>query len=333
MRVTQAVPLVDRQGRIVDDLRISVTDRCNFRCVYCMPEEGLDWVHKTKLLSFEEITRVARVFVGLGVRTIRLTGGEPTLRKDLPALVAMIKAIDATLDIAMTTNGFLMDELAAPLAAAGLNRVNISLDSLMRHRFAEITRRDALDRVMGGITASEAAGLGPIKINCVVVRGRNEDEVVDFARLARETGHEVRFIEFMPLDADKTWDRSHVVSQEEIISQIHETFPLEPVVRGHEPASVWRFADGAKGGVGVIPSVSAPFCDNCNRVRITADGQLRTCLFSVKETDLRMLLRQGRTDEEIESQIRASVWVKEPGHKINDADFVRPERSMSMIGG
>lgn len=310
-----------------------MTDRCNFRCVYCMPEEGLDWVHKTKLLSFEEITRVARIFVALGVRTIRLTGGEPTLRKDLPALVAMIKDIDPGLDIAMTTNGFLMDELALPLATAGLNRVNISLDSLMRHRFAEITRRDALDRVIGGIEASEAAGLGPIKINCVVIRGRNEDEVVDFARLARDTGHEVRFIEFMPLDADKNWDRGQVVSQEEIIGQIEKSFPLVPVGRGNEPATVWRFADGAPGGVGVIPSVTAPFCDSCNRVRITADGQLRTCLFSVRETDIRKLLRQGATDEEIVSQIRGSVWVKEPGHKINDADFVRPERSMSMIGG
>lgn len=328
-----ASPLIDTFGRVVDDLRISVTDRCNFRCVYCMPEEGLEWLHKSKLLSFEEITRVAAVFVELGVRTIRLTGGEPTLRRELPVLVAMLADLHPELDLAMTTNGFLLDELARPLADAGLRRVNVSVDSLMRHRFHEITRRDALDRVMAGVRAAEAAGLGPIKLNCVVVRGANEDEVVDFARLARETGWEVRFIEFMPLDADRTWERSQVVSQEEIIGAIGSVFDLKPVVRGPEPATVWRFADGAPGSVGVIPSVSAPFCDSCNRVRITADGQLRTCLFSIKETDLRALVRGGATDVEIAEGIRASVWMKEAGHRINEPDFVRPKRSMSMIGG
>lgn len=328
-----ASPLIDTFGRVVDDLRISVTDRCNFRCVYCMPEEGLEWLHKSKLLSFEEITRVAAVFVELGVRTIRLTGGEPTLRRELPVLVAMLADLHPELDLAMTTNGFLLDELARPLADAGLRRVNVSVDSLMRHRFHEITRRDALDRVMAGVRAAEAAGLGPIKLNCVVVRGANEDEVVDFARLARETGWEVRFIEFMPLDADRTWERSQVVSQEEIIGAIGSVFDLKPVVRGPEPATVWRFADGAPGSVGVIPSVSAPFCGSCNRVRITADGQLRTCLFSIKETDLRALVRGGATDVEIAEGIRASVWMKEAGHRINEPDFVRPKRSMSMIGG
>ena len=328
-----APPLIDTFGRVVDDLRISVTDRCNFRCVYCMPEEGLEWLHKSKLLSFEEITRVAAVFVELGVRTIRLTGGEPTLRRELPSLVAMLADLHPELDLAMTTNGFLLDELAQLLADAGLRRVNVSVDSLMRHRFHEITRRDALDRVMAGVRAAEAAGLGPIKLNCVVVRGANDDEVFNFARLARETGWEVRFIEFMPLDADRTWERSQVVSQEEIIAAIEGVFDLEPVVRGPEPATVWRFADGSPGSVGVIPSVSAPFCDNCNRVRITADGQLRTCLFSIKETDLRALVRGGATNGEIAEAIRGSVWVKEAGHRINEPDFVRPKRSMSMIGG
>lgn len=325
--------LVDHFGRVADDLRISVTDRCNFRCVYCMPEEGLDWLHKAKLLTFEEITRVATVFHSLGVRTFRLTGGEPTLRRDLPNLVRMLRGIDSGIDIAMTTNGFLMNELAGPLADAGLNRVNVSIDSLMAHRFAEITRRDAIDRVLLGLEASEKAGLGPIKLNCVVVRGTNEDEVVDFARFARKTGYEVRFIEFMPLDADRTWERSNVVSMREIIEAIEAEFPLEAVDHGPEPATVWRFSDGAPGSVGVIPSVSEPFCSSCNRIRITADGQFRTCLFSIDETDLRAILRSGGSDEDLAAAVRGAVLKKEAGHRINEADFVRPERSMSMIGG
>ena len=330
---TVAPVLKDSFGRIVDDLRISVTDRCNFRCVYCMPEEGLQWLQKSKLLSFEEIARVAGVFGSLGTKTIRLTGGEPTLRKDLPELVRMLRNSSGNFDIAMTTNGFLLKQLAQPLVDAGLNRVNVSIDSLLRHRFEKITRRDALDQILDGLKAAESAGLSPIKINCVVVRGENEDEVVDFARLARDTGYEVRFIEFMPLDADRTWDRSNVVSKKEIIEAIAAVFDLVPESRGVEPASVWRFADGAPGSVGVIPSVSEPFCDNCNRVRITADGQLRTCLFSLGETDLRALLRSGASDDDLEEAIRKAVWAKEPGHKINDPDFIRPDRSMSMIGG
>jgi cyclic pyranopterin phosphate synthase len=325
--------LIDSFGRIADDLRISVTDRCNFRCVYCMPEEGLEWLHKAKILTFEEITRIASVFVSLGVRTIRLTGGEPTLRRELPVLVSMLDRLHPDLDLAMTTNGFLLDHLAQPLAAAGLKRVNVSVDSLMHHRFAEITRRDALDKVMSGLKAAERAGLYPIKLNCVVVRGTNDDEVVDFARLSRETGYEVRFIEFMPLDADRTWRREDVVSLAEIIETIGAEFPLEEVVHGVEPATVWRFSDGAPGSVGVIPSVSAPFCESCNRVRITADGQLRNCLFSIVETDLREIVRSGGSDEDLAEAIRAAVWAKEAGHRINEKDFVRPERSMSMIGG
>lgn len=331
--MAMAQQLTDTFGRVADDLRISVTDRCNFRCVYCMPEEGLDWLSKAKLLSFEEITRLAQVFVGLGVKTIRLTGGEPTLRRDLPVLVKMLSEQVPEVDLAMTTNGFLLDDLAGPLADAGLKRINVSVDSLMKHRFAEITRRDALDKVMVGLRAAEAAGLSPVKLNCVVVRGRNDDEVVDFAKLARETGYEVRFIEFMPLDAEKKWDRAQVVSLDEIIANIEAVFPLEAVVRGVEPATVWRFADGAPGTVGVIPSVTRPFCSNCNRIRITADGQFRTCLFSLVETDLRALLRTGAPDEGIAAAITASVSLKEAGHRINEPDFVRPERSMSMIGG
>lgn len=325
--------LLDTFGRVADDLRISVTDRCNFRCVYCMPEEGLEWLHKAKLLTFEEITRLARVFVSLGVSTIRLTGGEPTLRKELTKLVAMLRGISPELELTMTTNGYLLDELARPLKDAGLDRVNVSVDSLMRHRFAEITRRDALEKVMSGLRAAERAELGPIKLNCVVVRGTNEDEVVDFARFARETSYEVRFIEFMPLDADKTWERQKVVSLKEIVEAIDGVFPLVREDRGIEPAAVWRFADGAPGRVGVIPSVTEPFCSSCNRIRLTADGQFRTCLFSLVETDLRAVLRNGGSDEQAAGAIRGAVGAKEAGHRINEPDFVRPERSMSMIGG
>ncbi len=326
-------PLTDTFGRIADDLRISVTDRCNFRCVYCMPEEGLEWLHKSKLLTFEEIARLAGIFVNLGVKTFRLTGGEPTLRRELPTLVAMLRSVSAEADIAMTTNGFLLEEMAGDLAAAGLTRLNVSVDSLMRHRFTEITRRDALDKVMRGLRAAEDAGLRPLKLNCVVVRGTNDDELLEFARLSRSTGYEVRFIEYMPLDAEKLWERDLVVPSDEIISTIGKHFELEPVQRGVEPASVWKFQDGAPGSVGVIASVTAPFCSTCNRIRITADGQFRTCLFSLVETDLRKLIRTGADDDEIAEAVRSAVSRKESGHLINSPDFVRPERSMSMIGG
>lgn len=325
--------LIDSFGRVADDLRISVTDRCNFRCVYCMPEEGLEWLHKSKLLTFEEITRVASVMVELGVRTIRLTGGEPTLRRELPVLVGMLSGLHPHMDLAMTTNGFLLETLAGPLAEAGLRRINVSVDSLLRHRFEEITRRDALDQVMKGLRAAEAAGLQPIKLNCVLVRGTNDDEIVEFARFARITGYEVRFIEFMPLDAQRAWERSKVVSMDEIVSAIGAVYPLRAEQHGVEPATVWHFADGAPGSVGVIPSVTAPFCSSCNRIRITADGQFRTCLFSLAETDLRAILRGGGADEDLATAVQAAVALKEEGHRINEADFVRPERSMSMIGG
>jgi cyclic pyranopterin phosphate synthase len=324
--------LIDGFGRIADDLRVSVTDRCNLRCTYCMPPEGMAWLPRSEVLTFEEVDRLVGVFMSLGVRTVRLTGGEPLARRDLAILVGMLSE-RAVPDLSLTTNGVLLSEHADALARAGLQRVNVSVDSLLRHRFAEMTRRDALDRVIGGLRAAESAGLTPIKLNCVVVGGTNDDEVVDFARFARETGYEVRFIEFMPLDAQGAWTRDAVVPSREVLERIDAVYPIEPVQHGPEPATMWRFRDGARGAVGVIASVSEPFCSSCNRIRITADGQFRTCLFALEETDLRALLREGATDQKIADVVRAAVAAKWAGHKINDADFARPARSMSMIGG
>jgi cyclic pyranopterin phosphate synthase len=326
-------PLVDTFGRVADDLRISVTDRCNFRCTYCMPAEGLAWLPKEELLTFEELARLLRIFVSLGVRSVKITGGEPTVRADLPTLVGMLREVAPDADISMTTNGVLLDRLAEPLARAGLDRVTVSCDSLLRHRFAEMTRRDALERVLAGIGAAERAGLTPIKINCVVIAGQNEDEVVDFARWARETGYEVRFIEYMPLDAERRWERAKVVPSARIVEAIDRVFPLVPVRHGNEPATSYRFADGAPGGVGVIASVTQPFCDTCDRLRLTAEGQLRACLFALEETDLRGPMRAGADDAELEALIRRTVWRKWSGHRIDHPDFVQPARSMSMIGG
>jgi GTP 3',8-cyclase len=331
--VPPAGPLLDTYGRVGNDLRVSVTDRCNFRCTYCMPAEGLVWLPKAEILTFEEMTRLVSLFVSLGVRSLKLTGGEPTVRADLPKLVAMLRSIDPSIDISMTTNGLLLDRLAVPLAEAGLDRVTVSCDSLLRHRFAEMTRRDALERVFVGIAAAEEAGLTPIKINCVVIAGTNDGEVVDFARYARETGHEVRFIEYMPLDAEQHWERAKVVPSASILETIDKVYPLIAEGDGAQPATSFRFADGAKGGVGVIASVTEPFCDTCNRLRLTADGQLRACLFAMYETDLRGPLRAGAPVEELERLIRTNVWAKWEGHKINHPDFERPNRSMSMIGG
>jgi cyclic pyranopterin phosphate synthase len=325
-------PLIDSFGRIADDLRVSVTDRCNLRCAYCMPPEGMPWLPRSEILTFEEIDRLVGVFISLGVTTVRLTGGEPLARRDLATLVRMVSE-RAVPDLSLTTNGVLLAEHADALARAGLQRVNVSVDSLLRHRFAEMTRRDALDRVMEGLRAAESAGLTPIKLNCVVVRGTNDDEVVDFARFARETGYEVRFIEFMPLDEQGAWTRDAVVPSREVLDRIDAVYPIEPVQHGAEPATMWRFRDGARGAVGVIASVSEPFCSSCNRIRITADGQFRTCLFALEETDVRALLRDGATDHEIASAVRAAVAGKWAGHKINDEDFERPARSMSLIGG
>jgi cyclic pyranopterin phosphate synthase len=325
--------LVDSFGRVADDLRISVTDRCNFRCTYCMPAEGLAWLPKSEILSFEESTRLLGIFVGLGVRSIKVTGGEPTVRADLPTLVRMFRGVGPELDISITTNGVLLDRLARPLAEAGVNRATVSCDSLMRHRFAEMTRRDALDKVLAGLKASEEAGLTPIKINTVVIGGTNDDETVEFARWSRETGYEVRFIEYMPLDADHAWEREKVVSSARILETIAAVYPLSPIGHANEPATSYAFADGSPGRIGVIASVTQPFCDTCNRLRLTAEGQVRACLFSLEETDLRRPLRDGATDEELAGLIRGTVWRKWSGHRINHADFVQPARSMSMIGG
>jgi len=327
------VLLKDSFGRVIDDLRISVTDRCNFRCTYCMPAEGLPWMPKKEILTFEEIIRVARIGVELGIITIRVTGGEPTVRSNIEDLIRGLSQIDPNLDLTMTTNGFLLKKKARALREAGLKRINVSLDSLHRECFREMTRRDALDDVLAGLEEASAVGFWPIKVNVVVVRGVNENEVLDFARFARDRGYQVRFIEFMPLDADRAWSLEKVVPSREILARIDAQYPLVPVKTDRpEPATVFRFADGL-GEVGVIPSVTEPFCGSCNRIRVTADGQLRTCLFSIKEHNLKTLLREGASDEEIKAFIVAAVWAKEPGHRINQPDFVQPERTMSAIGG
>ncbi len=327
--------LRDSYGRIADDLRISITDRCNFRCIYCMPAEGLKWLKRDDLLRFEEITRLARLFVErYGVRTIRITGGEPLVRVKVEELVGMINEIDPTLDITMTTNGVLLREKAQLLRDAGLKRINISLDTLHMDRFHEIARSDAFVRVMDGIKASREAGLWPIKLNMVVMSGQNDDEVVDFARLARDEGYEVRFIEFMPLDGDNIWTVDQVVPSRRIQEQIEDLFPLQPVVDTRPgPATRFKFADGAPGGVGFISSVSQAFCTTCNRIRLTAEGGLRTCLFSLQETPLRELIRSGASDDHLGRVIETAVWRKEEGHLINQPGFIKPAKNMSQIGG
>ena len=328
-----AQQLRDSYGRRVKDLRISVTDKCNFRCTYCMPEEGLAWLPAAELLSFEEISRIARVCAErYGFEAFRLTGGEPLLRPRLAELVASMARLGV--DVALTTNGTGLARQAAPLAAAGLSRVNISCDSLRADRFEEMTRRDELHKVLAGLDAALAAGLLPLKVNVVVMRGVNDDEVVDFARLGRERGIDIRFIEFMPLDADGSWTPDAVVPSAEIVEAIDAVFPLR---RSHPegdpaPAHVWSYEDGA-GTIGVIPSVTEPFCGDCDRVRLTADGQLRTCLFSLDETDLRGLMRGGGTDDELASAIAGAVAGKWEGHRIGQVSFKRPRRSMSQIGG
>ena len=327
-------PLVDGFGRIATDLRVSVTDRCNFRCQYCMPPEGLPWLQKDDLLTFDEITRVVTVLVGCGVKSLKVTGGEPLVRRELPELVTMLRAISDDLDISLTTNGYLLAEHAEALAAAGLDRVTVSCDSLIRHRFAELTLRDAFEEVMRGLDAAAEHGLGPIKINTVMMRGKNDTEAVAFAELARRTGYEVRFIEYMPLDAQDAWARDQVVAATDTLADIAAAYPLVAAdTPGAEPATTYRFADGAPGTIGVIPSITAPFCASCDRLRLTSDGQLRACLFSLEETDLKSQLRNGASDEAIEASARSCVAAKWAGHRIGEDDFVKPARSMSMIGG
>jgi cyclic pyranopterin phosphate synthase len=337
--------LIDPFGRAVRDLRISITDRCNFRCTYCMPEDGLAWLPRSEVLTYEEIRRVAKVCVErFGVDGIRLTGGEPTVRAHLPRLIEKLSTlvVPATsaspragrpIDLALTTNGATLALVAGGLRRAGLARINISLDTLRRDRFITMTRRDELDSVLEGIDAAIAAGFSPVKVNAVVQRGVNDDEVVDLAEFGRRKGIEVRFIEFMPLDAQGGWMSNDVVSQDEIVAAIDAVHPLEAIpARGAAPADRWRYRDGA-GTVGVIPTVTKPFCGDCDRVRLTADGQFRTCLFATTEFDLRALLRGGGTDDELEALIRRAVGTKWAGHQIGQVNFIRPGRSMSQIGG
>lgn len=330
--------LIDRYGRTVRDLRISVTDRCNFRCTYCMPEEGLNWLDRAEVLTFEEIERVARICVErFGVDSLRLTGGEPTVRAHLPQLIERLTGLrledGRKPDIALTTNGATLRNIATELRDAGLDRINVSLDSLQRERFLAMTRRDELDNVLAGITEAVATGFDKVKVNTVVERGTNDDEILDLATFGRDRGVEVRFIEFMPLDATNEWERQKVVTQDEIVAAIGEVFPLEQIpARGAAPADRWRYLDG-RGTVGVIPSVSQPFCGDCDRVRITSDGQFRTCLFATNEFDLRAIMRNGGTDDEMAQVIIDAVATKWAGHQINQVNFIRPNRSMSQIGG
>jgi cyclic pyranopterin phosphate synthase len=328
-RVT--APLIDSFGRVHRDLRISVTDRCNFRCTYCMPAEGMAWRPREELLTFEEIHRVATLMVErFGIDSIRLTGGEPTVRAHLPRLVEMLSALPV--DLALTTNGASLALVAGELARAGLRRINVSCDSLRPGRFAEITKRDALARVLEGVDAALAAGLEPVKLNVVVVRGVNDDELVDFAAYGRSKGVVVRFIEFMPLDAQGQWMRDQVVTYDEIHDRIDAVWPLEPVERGSAPAERFRYRDGG-GQIGIIASVTRSFCSTCDRVRLTADGQFRTCLFATADHDLRTALRSGASDDELAALVATAVAGKGPGHLIGDVLFVRPNRSMSEIGG
>ncbi len=325
---------MDTHGRTVRDLRISVTDRCNLRCVYCMPAEGMPWLPRAEMLTYEELARLARVCVECGVTGIRLTGGEPTVRADLPVLVRMLGEILPGLDLSLTTNALKLPKLAGELRAAGLRRVNISLDTLSRERFHRLARRDRFEETLAGLEAARRAGFSPIKINSVLMRGHNEDEAVPLARWAREQGFELRFIEWMPLDFGRTWDRSRLVTADEILAQVAAEFPLEPEPGADPsaPATMYRYRDGG-GRVGVIASVTRPFCGRCDRIRLTADGQIRTCLFAHDEYDLRGLLRSAADDDALERRLREAVLRKQPGHLISRPGFVQPARGMSAIGG
>ena len=327
-------PLVDGHGRPIGDVRISVTDRCNFRCQYCMPAEGLPWLEREAVLSYEELARIVGILARMGVHDVRLTGGEPLARRDLAHLVALLDADPNVADLSLTTNGYLLRRQLPALVDAGLKRLNVSLDSLARDRFFELTRRDALEEVLAGLEAAEAyPQLRPIKVNAVALRDFTEDEALRFAELARRKPYEVRFIEFMPLDADRTWGPDRVLPNRELRDLIHATYPLEPLGRETSGTSTrYRFADG-HGTIGFISPVSQPFCSDCNRIRLTADGRLRTCLFSLNETDLRGPLRDGATDEDVAAIVRDAVWRKELKHHINEPGFIQPERSMSQIGG
>jgi GTP 3',8-cyclase len=327
-------PLVDGHGRAIGDVRISVTDRCNFRCQYCMPAEGLPWLDRSALLTYEEIERLVLLLASMGVHDVRLTGGEPLVRKELWRLVERLAAIEDVHDLSLTTNGYLLTRQVDDLVAAGLRRINVSLDSLAPDRFFQLTRRDSLAQVLEGLEAAQRhPELRPIKVNVVALRDFTEAEVLRFAEFARQNPYEVRFIEFMPLDADRAWTRDKVLPNAEIRDMIDAEYPLEPLGRErHGTARRYRFADG-RGEIGFISPVTQPFCGDCNRIRLTAEGQMRTCLFSMTETDLREPLRAGATDAELEEVVRDAVWRKELKHHVNDPGFVQPPRTMSRIGG
>ncbi len=332
----EPLPLLDSFGRLHTNLRISVTDRCNLRCFYCMPVENVRYLPRREVLSFEEITRLTRLLVTrAGVQKVRITGGEPLVRQDLPRLIEQLREISGLRDLALTTNAILLPEQAADLYAVGLRRLNVSLDTLDPERFQQMARRDALPRVLEGLRVARELGFGPIKLNAVATRGMNEADVIPLVELSREMGLEIRFIEYMPLDADQAWEREKVLSAAEIRKLVTETFgPLVPVESAdpHQPARSYRFADG-RGGIGFIASVSEPFCAQCNRFRLTADGKLRNCLFSLEETNLRDPLRAGATDEELLQLVQQCIAAKGPGHEINSAQFLQPLRPMHAIGG
>jgi len=352
--MTQAGTLVDSHGRMLRDLRVSLTDRCNFRCLYCLPETEAaqnfyrghwahlpnpapivqQWVHKSLILSFEEIERVVRIAAGLGIKKIRLTGGEPLLRQNVEQLVAQIAGIPGIEDLAMTTNGFLFPQKARALREAGLRRVSFSLDSLDRDNFKKITGRDGLSEVLESIRLAQELGFHPVKVNAVVIRGINDHGIEALAEFAHERDLRFRFIEFMPLDSARAWQKEMVVTGREILQRLQERFDLRPVAPDN-PSSTsqrWAFPDG-RGEIGIIAPVSEPFCGHCNRIRLTADGKIRTCLFSVTEHDLRPLLRNGATDGDLVDWLRGVAWQKEARHHIGEPEFVAPPRSMSCIGG
>jgi cyclic pyranopterin phosphate synthase len=352
--MTGAGPLIDSQGRILRDLRVSLTDRCNFRCLYCLPETEAaqnfyrghwahlpnpapivqQWVPRTHLLSFEEIERVIRLAVSLGIQKIRLTGGEPLLRRDVEKLVARIAGIPGLTDLAMTTNGSLFPQKGRALRAAGLRRVSFSLDSLARDNFSKITGRDGLAEVLASISLAQELGLHPVKVNAVIIRGLNDHEIEALAGFARERSLSLRYIEFMPLDSARAWLKELVVPGREVLARLQARFDLRPAPSDNPSSTArrWAFADG-RGELGIIAPVSEPFCGHCNRIRLTADGKIRTCLFSVTEHDLRSRLRGGASDEELAEWLKAVVWQKEARHHIGEPDFVPPPRSMSCIGG
>ena len=327
--------LLDSFGRIHTNLRISVTDVCNLRCIYCMPEDMV-FMPDTSLMTYDEILHFTRIFIGLGVNKLRITGGEPLVRPGVPQLIQKLGQFDELNDISLTTNGIGLITQAQALYDAGLRRINVSLDTLNEEKFEQMTRRKVLSRVLKGLKTAHECGFNPIKVNAVAMRGFTDDEIVDLATFARENQYQLRFIEFMPLDADDIWGRNMFIPGKEIIERINNVYPLEQMnLNGDaksDTAQRFRFADDGN-EVGVIPSVSEPFCDNCNRIRLTADGKFRTCLFSITETDLLTPLRQGASTETIENLIIEAVAEKEAGHKINAIDFVKPERNMSRIGG